>query len=199
MSSWTRASGVRRQALGLRFFAPLFSFLTISLVTFAQDDLFITVSSSATGNLFTTVSAPASQPVEPVKSTLKPVAAPAVKQAEVTAKPAAEAVTVKGSSEKWEQELLRDPFWPVGFYPDGWQKRAQIRDSAGGDASGWKAASTRLNISGVSRLNGRAAAIINGELKSSGDKVDVFYEGRTYQWQVIETNGQLQLKRLGIN
>jgi len=195
----SRGSGVRRQESGLRFSAILFSFLIITFAAFAQEVPFITVSAPTEqiDGLFTTVSAPAAEkanteavrpvPVAPAKPAASPV--PGVPKKSVTA----------GGSGKWEQELLRDPFWPVGFYPDGWQKRVEVRDGTDGDTSGWKAAHAKLLISGTSRLGGKMAAIINGEMKSAGDKVDVFYEGRTYQWQIIETNGQLQLKRLGLN
>lgn len=106
----------------------------------------------------------------------------------------------KESVEKWSQELLRDPFWPVGFFPEGWQKASASQGTASLDGSGWKSASGRIQVSGTSRLGERTAAIINGQLKVEGDPVEVLYEGKTYQWLIvgIETDGQIQLKKLGI-
>lgn len=107
----------------------------------------------------------------------------------------------KKTSEEWEQELLRDPFWPVGFFPPNWQRRAEPQSGAAdmGGAS-WKAASTKLQISGTSQLGDRAVAIINGELKGEGEKIEVLHEGRIYQWEIvgIDAAGQIQLKKLGI-
>lgn len=104
------------------------------------------------------------------------------------------------TSDIWDREPLRDPFWPVGFYPDGWQKKTVPAGEADLNGSGWKSASGRIRIGGTSRLGGRTAAIINGDLKSVGDQIEVLYEGKTYQWQIIEIDaeGRIQLKKLGI-
>jgi hypothetical protein len=106
----------------------------------------------------------------------------------------------KEPSEKWEQELLRDPFWPVGFFPPDWKKAKSVESGADLDGSGWKSASAKLQISGTSRLGDRTAAIINGQLKVAGDPVEIFYEGKTYQWLIvdIDADGQIQLKKTGI-
>ncbi len=98
------------------------------------------------------------------------------------------------------QEILRDPFWPVGFFPEGWRSQSETKSDAGLEGSGWKAAYAKINISGTSRLDGRTAAIINGELKVVGDSVVVLHDGRTYQWEIvgIESDGRIQLKRLGV-
>lgn len=106
----------------------------------------------------------------------------------------------KKETEEWEQELLRDPFWPVGYFPPNWQKKTEVQNSADMGGSGWKAAAAKLKISGTSRLGDRTAAIINGELRSEGDKIDALYEGRIYQWEIIgiDASGQIQLKKLGI-
>ena len=106
----------------------------------------------------------------------------------------------KEMPEKWEQELLRDPFWPVGFFPPNWQTKADMQSGADLGGSGWKAALAKLQISGTSRLGDRTAAIINGALKTVGDPVEVMYEGKTYQWQIdeIDAEGKIHLKKLGI-
>jgi hypothetical protein len=107
----------------------------------------------------------------------------------------------KETTEKPEQELLRDPFWAIGFFPPNWQRKVNTQSQLGaGDASGWTAASAGLKISGTSRLGDRTAAIINGEMKSVGEQVEVLHEGKTYQWEIIgiSANGQIQLKKIGI-
>ncbi|MEI7850864.1 MAG: hypothetical protein WCH86_03445 [Kiritimatiellales bacterium] len=107
----------------------------------------------------------------------------------------------KETTEKPEQELLRDPFWAIGFFPPNWQKKANIQSQSGaGDAGGWTAASAGLKISGTSRLGDRTVAIINGEMKSVGEQVEVLHEGKMYQWEIIGigANGQIQLKKTGI-
>ncbi|MEI8205861.1 MAG: hypothetical protein WCG03_03190 [Kiritimatiellales bacterium] len=107
----------------------------------------------------------------------------------------------KEATEKPEQELLRDPFWAIGFFPANWQRKANAQSQSGaGDASGWPAAAAGLKISGTSRLGDRTVAIINGTMKSVGDPVEVLYNGKTYQWEIIGigANGQIQLKKIGI-
>jgi hypothetical protein len=196
--------------MNLRFSAPVLVLLFLSgfvPAVLAQDDLFITVSApardgvpsetpaaSGTDNLFTTVSTPAAS--APASSVVPPSPVPASSEAE---KPAltAEPPVKKQTDEKWEQELLRDPFWPVGFFPPDWKKERAAGGSADLEGSGWKAAAGKIRISGTSRLGGKTAAIINGELKVTGDRVEIVYEGTTYRWQVIgiDANGKVQLKK----
>ncbi|MFA7256192.1 MAG: hypothetical protein WC047_01270 [Kiritimatiellales bacterium] len=106
----------------------------------------------------------------------------------------------KQTPEKWEQELLRDPFWPVGFFPEDWKKSGQVQGTLDLEGASWKSASEKIRISGTSRLGGRTAAIIDGDLKSIGDQIEVSYEGKTYQWQIIgmDADGRIQLKKLGV-
>ena len=165
-----------------------FLLLGFFLAAFAQDDLFITVSTpSGDAGGLSTVSSPAA-----------PQPAPVAKPDKKTAAQPASAIPKTETVEKWERDLLRDPFWPVGFFPEGWQKK-QSAQGSDSDESGWKAAAGRIRISGTSRMGGRTAAIINGELKNTGDQVEVVQGGITYQWQIlgIDANGQVQLKKLG--
>jgi len=107
----------------------------------------------------------------------------------------------KETAEKWEQEPLRDPFWPIDFFPPNWQRKVEDQGALNsGNADGWTEASAKLRVGGTSRLGDRAAAIINGELKSVGEKVEVLHEGKTYQWEIIGigVTGQIQLKKTGI-
>ncbi len=106
----------------------------------------------------------------------------------------------KESTEELDQELLRDPFWPVGFFPKDWQNKALTLGSPDMGASGWKLALAKIRVSGTSRLGGKTAAIINGELKSVGEQIETLHEGKTYQWEIVEitADGQVELKKLGI-
>ena len=128
---------------------------------------------------------------------LLPTAAP---EPLVAVLPNAEAVVPKKEpADGREQELLRDPFWPVGFFPQDWQQKSSAQSATDMAGSGWKAAFAKLKVSGTSRLGDRTAAIVNGELKNIGEQVEVLYEGRIYQWEIvgIDATGQIQVKRLG--
>ena len=193
--------------------------LLLTLSVSAQDDLFITVSAPLSNktastkevDVFKTVSSPAIQPAASVQSkvvaqpvaVVQPVVKPADQPVSLVEKQVAEVVPVvpvKESEREWEQELLRDPFWPVGFFPEGWQKKKTASGSPDADVSGWNTAAGKIKISGTSQMGGRTVAIVNGDLKSTGDQIEVVSEGRTYQWQIvgIEADGRVQLKKLGI-
>jgi hypothetical protein len=154
-----------------RFFVPAIVFIAFFTISFAQDDFLLTTT--------------------PAVTTAQPLAG-VLPNAEAT-------VPKKESAEAKEQELLRDPFWPVGFFPQDWQQKSLTQSAADMAGSGWKAAFAKLKVSGTSRLGDRTAAIVNGELKAIGEQVEVLYEGRTYQWEIvgIDATGQIQVKRLG--
>jgi hypothetical protein len=105
-------------------------------------------------------------------------------------------VPAKESAKELEQELLRDPFWPIGFFPEDWQKKSTKND-ANMDGQDWKAAAAKISIDGTSRMGDKMLAIINGELKNVGDLVVVIYKGKTYQWKIfgIDSSGKVQLQK----
>ncbi|MCC7300797.1 MAG: hypothetical protein IT583_06935 [Verrucomicrobia bacterium] len=98
------------------------------------------------------------------------------------------------------QEPLRDPFWPIGFFPKDWQDKPLTMGVPDMGSSGWKSARAKVRLTGTSRLGDKTVAIINGELKSIGDQIEVLHEGKTYQWEIVEitADGQVELKKLGI-
>jgi len=159
-----------------RLSVPVIVLFGLLLNSFAQDDLPAAVGVPAA-----------------VKTPVENIVQPAVGAASAAA-------PKKETVEKWGQELLRDPFWPIGYFPQDWKKKTAFQSEPDLDGSGWKAASAKIQISGTSRLGGRAAAIINGELKSTGDQVEILHEGKTYQWQIVgmDADGRIQLKKLGI-
>jgi hypothetical protein len=177
------------------------------LTSVAQnDDPFITVSApvqngkspgtatvAGSQDVFITVSAPeakkAEVPVVSVQSTSTSVASSA-------AEPTPQPVSEHKNNEIWEHELLRDPFWPIGFFPEGWQKKSAKNDP-NLDGQEWKAAASKISIDGTSRMGDKTLAIINGELKNVGDLVVVVYKGKSYQWEIfgIDSSGKVQLKK----
>lgn len=112
--------------------------------------------------------------------------------------------TKKGLEESspFDSERLRDPFWPVGYYPEGWQSGiVEDENEKGiGAASDWEAPTKKLIVSGTSRMDGQGVAIINGKLIATGETVEVFHNGRTYQWKLVRVkpNGKVDLERLAV-
>jgi len=103
----------------------------------------------------------------------------------------------KTEAEEWDDTPLRDPFWPVGYFPEGWQTKSDEGDASTSDGSGWKAAAAKIRVSGTSLMDGKTAAIVNGKLKVEGDLIEISHEGRVYQWLVasIDARGQIHLKK----
>jgi hypothetical protein len=176
------------------------------LTSVAQDDLFITVSAPAQSgkssgteavagaqDVFITVSAPEAKKVETLSVPVQPAIAPVASSA---TDPLPQPVSAQKNSEVWEQELLRDPFWPIGFFPEGWQKKS-IKNDPNLDGQDWKVAASKISIDGTSRMGDKTLAIINGELKNVGDQVVVVYKGKSYQWKIfgIDSSGKVQLKK----
>lgn len=105
-------------------------------------------------------------------------------------------------AEMFTLEPLRDPFWPVGYFPESWQSD-EPEESAPSPTSGtdWKIPTSLIQVSGTSRLGDKAIAIINGDLKEVGDLIEVSYSGRIYQWKLkkINASGTVDIDRVGIN
>ncbi len=99
---------------------------------------------------------------------------------------------------EWDREPLRDPFWPVGWFPENWQSdESEAGEQGSLDDAGWRAAAERLAISGTSRMGDRTVALINGEIKKTGDTVFVIYQNKEYHWKIlsIADDGRIQLKK----
>ncbi|MBI9021079.1 MAG: hypothetical protein JEZ10_07485 [Verrucomicrobia bacterium] len=98
----------------------------------------------------------------------------------------------------FSMEPLRDPFWPVGYFPDDWK-------TSGADQNGLKAASgtdwdapaALIRVTGTSQMGSQTVAIINGELKGPGELIRVRYNGRIYEWKLkeVQSNGKVLLDR----
>lgn len=103
---------------------------------------------------------------------------------------------------------LRDPFWPVGYVPEGWGKpAADDHGEESGDASvevsngsAWDEALAKLEIAGVSRKDDKRVVIVNGRVIRVGSSLSVEYAGSRYVWRLeaVDAKGALKLKRLGV-
>lgn len=103
------------------------------------------------------------------------------------------------SDEDYPLKPLRDPFWPVGYFPENWQTAGEA-DTGPTSVSDWDAPAALVRVSGTSRMGAQTAAIINGEVKAVGDLVEVHYSGRIYQWKLIEVQptGKVKLERFAV-
>jgi len=98
----------------------------------------------------------------------------------------------------FSMEPLRDPFWPVGYFPDDWKTTGSDQnESAATSGTDWDAPAALIRITGTSRMGTQTVAIINGELKAPGELIEVRYNGRVYQWKLkkIQSNGTVLLDR----
>ena len=98
------------------------------------------------------------------------------------------------------QEELRDPFWPVGFYPEGWkvdESELPVLEEKE-QVNAWDEAQQLLEVRGVSKMGSSGFyAVINGSTVASGDVVAVEYENQVYRWRVAKiTNKGVQLERV---
>lgn len=103
---------------------------------------------------------------------------------------------------EFDMEPLRDPFWPVGYFPENW-KADQSEDPATAAAqveSDWSVPESRLEVTGTSRLGSKAAAIINGHIREVGDVIEMIHSNRIYKWKLtrVNPNGTVALERLEV-
>ena len=96
----------------------------------------------------------------------------------------------------------RDPFWPVGFVPEGKKEPVEKKEPVAPVVEGgWSEAMNNVVINGVSsRADGDYYAVINREIKTVGQTVEVNYGGRTYTWTVdsIKPPGSVKLRRKSV-
>ncbi len=96
-------------------------------------------------------------------------------------------------------ERLRNPFWPVGYLPESWAKTGEDEPSAPPDTS-WAEPKAQLRVSGTSQMGDQTVAIVNNEIKSIGELVEIRHNGRVYQWKVqdIQPDGTVNLERYAV-
>ena len=89
-----------------------------------------------------------------------------------------------------EKRDIRDPFWPVGFYPEWW--RQPVSTGENGTTEVTKPdkrteARKLVKVSGMSRMGSSGFfAVVNGRTVTEGDVVSVVLDGTTYRWTVSE-------------
>ena len=109
-----------------------------------------------------------------------------------------EAVTMDKS---YPFEAIRNPFWPVDFFPENWFKSDEERENAGAAVVlEWEAPSKMIHVTGTSRMMGKTMVIINGKLKAPGEMIEIHHNGRIYQWELlgITAEGNVNLRRNGV-
>ena len=105
---------------------------------------------------------------------------------------------VEAESADAVSEPLRDPFWPVGYRPDGGSVDRETTSSgdlsgdfeeaeaalgfSGFTAAGRDLLKTRIKIAGILRQPGGCVSIINDQLLKEGDTLFIEAEGRKYQF-----------------
>jgi hypothetical protein len=105
--------------------------------------------------------------------------------------------TLAAPQAEFDLKPLRDPFWPVGYFPENWDSGETAGEQQPVTVSDWDAPAKLLKISGTSRMGSQTAAIINGNVKLIGDLVEIHYSGRIYQWKLtdVSPDGRVKLER----
>ena len=86
-----------------------------------------------------------------------------------------------------KRNALRDPFWPVGFYPEaGASQEVKEQESRIREALLWP----KLELRGISRTTqGSFIAIIDGiGIVEAGDIVSMRRKGLIYRWRINKVN-----------
>jgi hypothetical protein len=100
---------------------------------------------------------------------------------------------------KWDKKPLRDPFWPIGYFPENWQTERDKKNAPNLGAD-WTAPAKLIRVNGTSRMGDQTAVIVNDEVKSIGDLIEIHYGDRIYQWKIlnIQPTGKIQLERFSV-
>jgi len=92
------------------------------------------------------------------------------------------------------QKILRDPFWPVGYFPEEWgmnpaEKKKADEENKRKAISGkdWDIAIKKITINGICKTeDGELYAVINNQVKSIGELVAVDTKDQRYYWKIID-------------
>lgn len=103
-------------------------------------------------------------------------------------------------AEEFDLEPLRDPFWPVGYFPENWQsdEPGAPVDTVAQVNSDWSVPESLIRVTATSRMGSKAAAIINGQIREEGDVIEMVHNNRVYKWKLrkVNSNGTIGLDRL---
>ncbi len=96
----------------------------------------------------------------------------------------------------------RDPFWPIGYTPE-WIVEKNTEGQAKGvkkeESIDWNKAMEQVAIQGVSsRAGNEFFAVINGQVKGTGETVSVQVGYVNYEWVIegISPPGSVKLRRV---
>ena len=98
--------------------------------------------------------------------------------------------------------VQRDPFWPVGYTPERLVKKKPEEQSKMLESTGkidWNKAMKQIAIQGVSsRAGDEFFAVVNGEIKGTGETVSVQVDGVGYTWVIdgISPHSSVKLRRV---
>jgi len=93
-------------------------------------------------------------------------------------------------------EGMRNPFWPVGYWPEAFSPVEAITPeieknmdaaAAARTESAWQEARRRLVLRGISQQSdGRSVVLVNGRTYAAGEIVKVFLGDKTYRWKIVQ-------------
>ncbi|RKX46370.1 MAG: hypothetical protein DRP64_03275 [Verrucomicrobia bacterium] len=98
--------------------------------------------------------------------------------------------------------VQRDPFWPVGYTPERLDGKGSGEQGKALESSGkidWNKAMKQVAIQGVSsRAGNEFFAVVNGQIKSTGETVSVQVGGVSYTWMIdgISPPSSVKLRRV---
>ncbi|HKL22410.1 MAG TPA: hypothetical protein VJ904_11435 [Tichowtungia sp.] len=110
-------------------------------------------------------------------------------------------VSETAEDETFPFKPLRNPFWPVDYWPENWEAmNADEQNTSMTSGARWETPASQISVTGTSRMGDQTVAIINGEIKEVGDLIEVSHGGRTYQWRLkkIHPEGTVDIERVGI-
>lgn len=106
-----------------------------------------------------------------------------------TAEKVDEAQTIdKSVPARLPDNMLRDPFWPIGEQPEGWGQKEDGKKDEFEGLKRWELAIKEVKISGISKDHeGNYFASIRGQgVVEKGDIITADYGGLTYSWRIKE-------------
>ncbi|MFH0907455.1 MAG: hypothetical protein V1929_01665 [bacterium] len=87
------------------------------------------------------------------------------------------------------EDLMRDPFWPIGYMPPKAQvdvgpaipSAPEIPDLP---SRNWEQAQKALSIKGIIKSGSSYVASINNQILGENEKVSIYYDSQKYVWRI---------------
>jgi len=100
-----------------------------------------------------------------------------------TAKDKTDTASTNQPPEELQYDHLRDPFWPIDWFPPGFGKTNSGNENSKVDK--WEEAKKRIRITGISKVGNEYFAMVEGEgLVEEGGIVTIIHQGVRYRWKV---------------